>query len=91
MSRFAGTNATRRSSTVGKLDDDPSKADCGSGTDKWVQYYTERMMEVTKKWDLGLGIAMEYAEYLRKELRRMHDEPLMKTFVEANYPRHFPR
>ena len=85
MSGSAGTNTMGKGLTAGRFDDGPSKADSGSGKDTWVQHYADRMMELTQKWDLGLGIATEYTEYLRKELRRMHDEPLTKMFIEANY------
>ena len=85
MNGWAETNAMGGSLSVGRLTDRPSKVDSCCRKDKWVQFYADRMMELTQKWDLGLGIAAEYAEYLRKELRRMHDEPLMKTFIEANY------
>ena len=84
MNGSAEANAIGESPPA-RFDDGPSKTCFYSRRDIWVQHYVDRMMERMRKWDLGLGIAAEYAGYLQKELTRLYDEPLMRTFVEANY------
>ena len=85
MNGSAEANAVGESPAPGRFDGGPSKTRFYSRRDIWVQHYVDRMMERMRKWDLGLGIAAEYAGYLQKELTGLYDEPLMRTFVEANY------
>jgi hypothetical protein len=51
---------------------------------EWAQEHASRIQKRFEQWQQPLGIdGQEYAEYLRIELIRCCDDPLLKELIES--------
>jgi len=52
---------------------------------KWIQTYSEKMLKAWKKWQGALGIADEYIEQIKEDLKTLYDDPLERSLIENTY------
>lgn len=53
--------------------------------DDWIQLYTRRILRAWFHQDAPLGLALAYANWIRRDLARSYAQPLVRAFIEETY------
>jgi hypothetical protein len=70
----------------------PRRADSASSPERvsskeaWIRLYTGRILRAWLHRETPLGLAWTYANWIRRSLSELYDQPLLKAFVETTYP-----
>jgi hypothetical protein len=51
----------------------------------WIQLYTSRILRAWFHQDAPLGLALSYANWIRRDLDRSYTHPLRRAFIEETY------
>lgn len=51
----------------------------------WIQLYTSRILRVWFHQEAPLGLALAYANWIRKDLSKCYAKPLRRAFIEESY------
>ena len=53
--------------------------------DDWVRLYTRRILRAWFHQEAPLGLALAYANWIRRDLARSYPHPLKRAFIEETY------
>jgi hypothetical protein len=51
----------------------------------WIRRYTGRILEAWFRREAPLGLTWTYANWIRKRLSDLYEQPLLKAFVERTF------
>ena len=51
----------------------------------WIRRYTGRILRSWFRREAPLGLAWTYANWIRKRLSELYEQPLLKVFVERTF------
>ena len=52
---------------------------------EWIHYHAKKIYAFWLQWQSPFGIACNYMEQIKNDLKEFYDDPLKRTFIETTY------
>ena len=88
MNTYVETDCMTRESDA--VLDSPQRTNTDSEVKRhrWLQKYSNRLLEQWLRWQTPLGVTHAYAERIKEDLAEFYEDPLKIMFIEATYYSH---